>query len=168
MFSQTWSLTLSIKYSVMTDGHPDCGLLCTSVLPPLNKQHHLCSFPLFMTPSPYTSKSWWWTSAGHTFFTFKNRITKSTSQSAGLVIDMVLYKALWYSNQFTWWLGKHWGQGRGSDDSSRPSKTSSQWPERAGCTNGSYFKNDLCANTKQYMFQREPYIIISVLNYILY
>jgi hypothetical protein len=74
------------------------------------------------------------------FFMFKNRITEHTLQSAGLMIDMVLYKGLWHSNQFTQWFGKHWGHGRGPDDSS-PSKTSSQWPAWAGCANGSYFKN---------------------------
>jgi hypothetical protein len=62
------------------------------------------------------------------FFAFKNWITEHTSQSAGLVIDMVLYKALWRSNRFTQWLGKHWGHGRGSDDSSQPLKTFGEWP----------------------------------------
>jgi hypothetical protein len=33
-------------------------------------------------------------SAGRMFFAFKNGITEHTSQSSGLVIDMVLYKAL--------------------------------------------------------------------------
>jgi hypothetical protein len=79
---------------------------------------------------------------GECSFAFKNRITECTSQSAGLATDMVLYRALWHSNQFTQWLGKHWGRGRGSDDSSRPSKTSGQRPARAGCANGCYFKND--------------------------
>jgi hypothetical protein len=46
---------------------------------PLNKRHHLCIFPLFMTPSPYTSTSWQWILAGQMFFMFKNWITKRTS-----------------------------------------------------------------------------------------
>jgi hypothetical protein len=96
-----------------------------------------------MTPSPYTSTSWRCISAGRMFLAFKYRITKQTSEMAGLVIDTVLYRALWHNNQFTQWLGKYWGHGRGSVDSSRLSKTSSQWPARAGCANGSYFKNDL-------------------------
>jgi hypothetical protein len=120
-------------------GVKDSASLCTSVLRPLNKQHHLHTFPLFMTPSPITSTSWRWISTGRMFCVFKNRITECTSQLAGLVIDMVLYKTLWHSNQFTQWLGKHWGHGRGSDDNSQLSKTSSQWPARAGCANGSYF-----------------------------
>jgi hypothetical protein len=60
------------------------------------------------------------------FFSLKNRYSQRTSQSKGLAIDVVLYKALQHSNQFTQWLGKHWGRGRGSDDSYRPSKTSGQ------------------------------------------
>jgi hypothetical protein len=43
--------------------------------------------------------------------------------SGGLVIDMVLYRALWHSSQFTQWLGNHWGHGRRSVNSSKPSKT---------------------------------------------
>jgi hypothetical protein len=58
---------------------------------------------------------------GRIFFTFKNRITECTSHSAGLVIDMALYKAPWRINQFIQWLGKHWRRDRGSEDSSRPS-----------------------------------------------
>jgi hypothetical protein len=59
-------------------------------------------------------------------FSFKNRLTECTSQSAGLVIDMVLYKALRHSSQFTQWLSKHWEYGRESDESSQPSRTSGQ------------------------------------------
>jgi hypothetical protein len=77
------------------------------------------------------------------FFAFKNGITEHTSQSSGLVIDMVLYKALWHSNEFTQWLGNHWGFGKASDDSSRPSKASGQWPVQAGCAQGSDFKKYL-------------------------
>jgi hypothetical protein len=46
-------------------------------------------------------------------FAFENRITVRISQSARLAIDIVLYKALLHSNQFTQWLGKHWGRGEG-------------------------------------------------------
>lgn len=131
-----------MKYTPL-DGRPDCTSSCTSVLLPLNQGHHLCTFPSFMTSSPYTLTSRWWISAGQMFFAFEVQITERTSQPAGLVIDMVLYKALRHSNQFTQWLSKHWGRGRGSEDSSQPSKTSSQWPAQAECANGSYFKNDI-------------------------
>jgi hypothetical protein len=74
------------------------------------------------------------------------RIHKSNHQTPddrwGLVKDMVLYKAVWQSNQFTKWIGKYWKRRREFDDSSRPSKTFSQCPERAGYANGSDFQND--------------------------
>jgi hypothetical protein len=108
---------------------------------PINQTTQFMHIPL-MTPSPYTLTSWQWISTERMFFVFKNWITECTSQSVGLVVDVVLYKALWHSNKFTEWLGKHWGCGRWSDNSSRPSKTSCKWPSRAGCANGSYFKND--------------------------
>jgi hypothetical protein len=59
-----------------------------------------------------------------------------------LVIDMVLYKALWQSNEFTQTHGKHWGHGNEPDNRSWPSNTSGQLCVQAGCANDSYFKND--------------------------
>jgi hypothetical protein len=112
--------------------------LCTSILPPLSELHPLCTFPSFMTPSPYTMTNWWLIFAGRTVFVFKNQITEHTSQSVGLVIDMVLYKALWLSNQST-----QWGHVRESHDSSRPPKTD-QWHAWTWRANTSYFKNYSC------------------------
>jgi hypothetical protein len=111
-----------------THSTSDFTSLCTSVLHPLNKQNHLYTLPSFITLSPYTLTSWRRISERQMFLAFKNRIAVRTSQSAGLVVHMVLYKALWHSNQFTERLGKHWGCGRGSDDSSWLSKISGQWP----------------------------------------
>jgi hypothetical protein len=71
-----------------------------------------------------------------------NQSRKITSQSTRLVIDMILYKALWQSNQFNPRQGKRWGSGRAADDSSRSSKTSGLCPARAGCANDSHFEND--------------------------
>jgi hypothetical protein len=47
-----------------------------------------------MTAFLYASASWRWISAGRMFFALKNQTTERTSPSAGLVIDLVLYKAL--------------------------------------------------------------------------
>jgi hypothetical protein len=66
------------------------------------------------------------------FFIFKNLITESTSQSEWLVIGMVLFKALWGSNQLTQSLGKNWRRGRGSENSSRPSKASANYLREQG------------------------------------
>jgi hypothetical protein len=69
-------------------------------------------FIMHSCPSPYTSASWRWILAVQMFIVFKTRITKCTLQLAGLMKDMVLYKALWHSNQFAEWLGKQWGRWR--------------------------------------------------------
>jgi hypothetical protein len=82
----------------------------------------LTHIPIVHSNFPIHSTSWRWISAGRMFFTFKNPITESTSQSAGLIIGMLLYKELSHSNQFTQWLGQSCERGKGSDDSSRPSK----------------------------------------------
>jgi hypothetical protein len=89
---QLYQLSCSVcSYVVMKhtplDGHPDCTTLCTSVLPPLNRWHHLRTFPSFMTTSPYTSTSWWWILAGQMFFVFKNQINHWTHHTTGWISD---------------------------------------------------------------------------------
>jgi hypothetical protein len=142
LFSRMWASTLSFKSSVMTAGHPDQASLYTSVLPPLNQATPLPHIPLVHDTLPIHSDKFTMDFGRVKLFMFKNWIAKHTSQSAGSLIDVVLYKTLWHSSQFTQWLGKHWGCCRGSDDSSQPWKPSRQCPAWAGCTNCSYFKND--------------------------
>jgi hypothetical protein len=90
------NISINPVFQIVGDNrkHLDCTSLYTSALPPLNKRHHLHTFPSFVTPFPYILTSWQWILAGQMFSAFKNRITERTSQSTGLVIDMVLYKAL--------------------------------------------------------------------------
>jgi hypothetical protein len=47
-----------------------------------------------MISSPCISVSWQWISDGQTFLVFKNQINEQTSELAGYVIYVVLYKAL--------------------------------------------------------------------------
>lgn len=84
------------------------------------------------------------------FLAFISRITKHIQQFVRLMIDMVFYKAQWHSNKFTKRLGKQWRCGRGSDDSSRLSRTSCHWRARAKCPNGSYFKKITPSANKNY------------------
>lgn len=83
--------------------------------------HHLLMFSLFMTPSPCSSTSLQWISAGQMVFTSKNLITECTIQSVGLVIGWFFIKHCVTATD-----GKHWGCGRGPGDSPRSSETSSQ------------------------------------------
>jgi hypothetical protein len=114
-------------FQILGDDRRACrSLFLVHVCPSPSKQ----TTPLkHITSSwPHTSTSWWWISTGRMFIALKNRTTERTSQSGGLINDMVLHKAVWHSNHFTKWIGKHWKRCRGSDESSRPSKTFSQWP----------------------------------------
>jgi hypothetical protein len=104
-----------------------------------------------LAPSSYTYPSCRLIFTGLMFFTLKNQITERTSQTELLVIDMVLHKALRHSNLFTQWFGGHWVRGKRSDDSSRSSKSSSQWSAWVGCGSGFCFRNDHVTTCRQDM-----------------
>jgi hypothetical protein len=106
LFSRMWASTLSFKSSVTTDERPDRAPLWTSVLPPLTNDTTCAHSPHSWHLPHIFRQVWRMISAGWMFFAFENRITERTSQPAGLVIDMVLYKPLWHSNQFPQGLGK--------------------------------------------------------------
>jgi hypothetical protein len=94
----------------------------------------LRTFPLFMTPYPYTTTCWWWMSAGQIFlFMFKDQVTECTPQLTEVVIQIVLYKVLWHRNQFTQWLNRTLGMWQRVWQL-LTFKTSSQWPLQAGFT----------------------------------
>jgi hypothetical protein len=79
---------------VMTDGCPDRASLCTSLLPsPIKQMTPLTHVPHTLRQVGDGFRQ------GESFSHSKSQITERTSQSVVLVIDMVLYKALWHSNR---------------------------------------------------------------------
>jgi hypothetical protein len=73
-----------------------------------------------MTPSSYTWTSWRWISAGRMFVGFKTKSSNAPHNRRDQGLTWFFNKTL---TQQPIHLGKQWRRGRGSDDSSRPSKT---------------------------------------------
>jgi hypothetical protein len=96
-----------------------------------------------MTLSPDTSISWPWIPVGGKFFVVKNGITELTSQSARLVIDMVL-------KMHCDTTAKSINVSANAVDVADNLTTALDLQKlpindhtRARCANGSYFKNDI-------------------------
>jgi hypothetical protein len=87
----------------------------------------------------YTSTTRQWISAGRMFFVFKNRIAERTTQSARLVIDIVLYISLWQQpiHSMARQTVATWQRVRRQLSTFK----TYQWLPWAGCANGFYFKN---------------------------
>jgi hypothetical protein len=59
---------------------------------PFKEMTPFTHIPLIRDNFPYTLTNWQWILAGPMFLAFKNQITERTSQSAGLVANMVFIK----------------------------------------------------------------------------
>jgi hypothetical protein len=64
--------TVSSKSSVLRDERPGCPVLCTFILSPSYKWHHLRNFSRFMTPFSHTAISLRWIALWRMFIASKN------------------------------------------------------------------------------------------------